>query len=221
MTRFSKVQPQTSTARFRSQPSWEELVCEGAAERVVRGTELLSQGFAAKSVLLVHSGLIKLLHAYADGRTAIVGLRVGPSLLGSWPVVLRTVQPLTAVAISACDISRISAQRFTSLLKEGGQVSWRVHLEHAHELLRESIQTAELACLSARERLESFLILLRTEYVRGGDVPLELPMRDWEIAQLLAITPQYMSRLMSELEGQGRLQRRGHRWILTEAAHVS
>ena len=213
MTRSRKIRPQLPSS-YSARPPWDALICEGTLDRVSRGTELLSQGYSASSVVLVLSGLVKLSHVYADGRSAIVGLRVGPCLLGSWPVLLEMAQPLTAVAISACDISRITAQRFGALLKAGGPLSWRVHLEHAHELLRESTQTAELACLDARERLESFLGLLRLEYAHGCDAPIELPLRDWEIAQLLAITPQYMSRLMGELESQGRLQRRGSRWLL-------
>jgi len=47
---------------------------------------------------------------------------------------------------------------------------------------------------------------------RGDSGLIELPLREWELAQLLAITPQYLCTLMQELLEQGRMERRGRRW---------
>jgi CRP-like cAMP-binding protein len=199
----------TTAAPFEA---WGSLLDSSASERVRPGTELLSQGFRAESVVAMASGLVKLLRGYEDGRHAIVGLRKGPCLIGVAGALLGAPQLLSAVAITEGEVSRVKSATFLRLIKEDRELSWFVHLEQARELQQEAEHAAKLACLSARERLRSFLAFLETEFARHDGTDPVLPLRDWEIAELLGITRQYLSRFMREAEHEGLLKRRGKRW---------
>jgi len=47
---------------------------------------------------------------------------------------------------------------------------------------------------------------------QGGSSRFQLPLKHWEAAQLLAITPTYLSRLLTELESEEIISRKNG-WI--------
>ena len=178
--------------------------------------ELLSQGFPAKNVVMIHSGLVKLVHAYPDGRSAIIGLRGRLSVIGIGSALLAAPQPLAVITVTTCALSFVPADEFALMVRQDETLAWQVHLQCARELHQEFARAASLACLSARERLASYLAMLRAESPPHDDI--RLPLRDWELAQLLAVTPQYLSRLMQEVAAQGQVQRSGKSWLLSCAS---
>lgn len=181
--------------------------------RYARGAHLLEQGFGARKVGLVRMGLVKLAQTAPNGRSAIVGLRGRDALLGVGPALLGVTQPVTAIAVTECDVAWVDVAHFARALNEDSDASRFVHFAHCLEIERHLAQAAGLACLSARERLEEFLRFLREEVALEGPAATELPLKDWELAQLLAVTPQYLSRLMHELRDEGVIARRGSHWI--------
>ena len=176
--------------------------------------ELLGQGSASEWVHLVRAGLVKLVHHHEDGRATILGLRGRGSLLGACAALAGGLHPYSAIAVTACETHRIAIREFLQSVREVPAVSWAVHAAHCDELQQQMMQLAALACLTARERLEEFLAILSEELdwdpAQAGN-GVELPVRDWELAQLLAITPPYLSKLMTELRASGRLTRHGKR----------
>jgi len=78
----------------------------------------------------------------------------------------------------------------------------------------------ELASLPARLRVEQLLRQLVT--APGSSAPKQevrvtVPLKQWELAQLLAVTPAYLSRLLDRLEQDGTLTRRKG-WIVVPDA---
>ena len=73
----------------------------------------------------------------------------------------------------------------------------------------------EIACLPARQRLEQLLWKLaeRKGQNHSLDFKFQLPIKRWEAAQLLALTPTYLSRLFAELEAEEIISRTGG-WII-------
>ena len=176
------------------------------------GTVLFSQGTPARDAFLLLEGLVRLTHRLSDGRASIVGLRGRGALLGVEAAGARRPHPLTAIAVTTCRWQRVSARDWAGKPRAEAK-SW-VHAARLEEHERQIVQSAGLARLSARERLEAHLDFVRAELAHGSLRPgaeVELPLRDRELAQLLAITPSYLSRLMRELEREGRLIRSGQR----------
>ena len=74
----------------------------------------------------------------------------------------------------------------------------------------------EVGGVSARQRLEQLLWQLACDRSAASGKPalkFQLPLRSWEAAQLLAITPTYLSRLFGELEREEIISR-SKGWIL-------
>jgi len=185
-------------------------------QRVVpRGIELVKQGEPAQAILMVSGGLLKEVRAWPDGSSHVVGLRYPGAILGletaadgSQPVSLMTAQPTTLREIPHSAFSRLRcAEAFARLIQD----------ECCHEIRRQREHVARLSHLSARERLVDFIEGLMRELGQPGSCTngqgFELPLRECELAELLAITPQYICRLLHELEVGGRLSRRRSRWV--------
>jgi CRP-like cAMP-binding protein len=68
-----------------------------------------------------------------------------------------------------------------------------------------------MACCSARSRLRNFFSrLTEVRKVDGKKSRVRLPLKQKEVAELIAVTPEHLSRLLHELSRDGLLQlRRG------------
>jgi CRP-like cAMP-binding protein len=65
---------------------------------------------------------------------------------------------------------------------------------------------ARISCLPAQERLADLLWELAhaLELANSSDeVPLRLPLKHWELAQLISVTPEYLSRLLKKMQQDG------------------
>jgi CRP-like cAMP-binding protein len=189
------------------------LQAAGPAQRYPRGTEFFSQGGESEAVFLITGGLVKLLRCCPDGRAVIVGLRSPGWILGGAAAVLGDPYTVTACAVTPCEALRLHTGLFHELIRTNVEVSGYVHRLHAMEVGSGLTHLGDFGNLSARQRLEGFLCDLAHELPPSPD-GVEIPLRDWEIAQLVAITPPYLSRLVQELTLSGRLERQRNVLIL-------
>jgi CRP-like cAMP-binding protein len=109
----------------------------------------------------------------------------------------------------------VSAKHFLDLLGAELQLGLYIHDVLSDEVLNQAARMSEIACLPARQRLEQLLwkIAEQTGEERAMDLRIQLPVKYWEAAQLLAITPTYLSRLLAELESEEIISRRNG-WII-------
>jgi CRP-like cAMP-binding protein len=172
--------------------------------------ELFPQGSPAREVYLIEFGLIKLFRLGQDGQELIVGLRSAGWILGAASVIIRKSHPVTAVTLTNCRIRRIPAHTFLTLLNSDAELSWHLHQEHCQEIYNQFSQLVGLGCMSARHRLEHLLWQLTSALEPDEsqkEIRLELPLKYWEIAELIAITPQYLSRVLKQLQEEGIINR--------------
>jgi CRP/FNR family transcriptional regulator len=175
------------------------------------GLELFQQDCIVQEVFLIESGVAKLIRSEDNGHELILGLRFPGALLGSAAAVCHSSHPGSAVTITDCRLTRIRKEVFVDLVASNAVVSLYLNEMLSREVLDQAIQVSQLAGVSARRRLEQLLWYF---VPRQGtkEVPIvqrfQLPVRSWEAAQLLAVTPAYFSRLVGELESEGVLTRR-------------
>ena len=85
------------------------------------------------------------------------------------------------------------------------------------------VSISERSCLSGRQRLEKFLLRLvyaQNRVDRQAPVKIQMNLKNWELAQLLAITPQHLCRLIKQLENEGILMRNNGWLILPEPERI-
>jgi CRP-like cAMP-binding protein len=182
------------------------------------GVNLFHQGEVPVEIFLVETGLAKLVCSEENGRELIVDIRFSGSLLGLSAAIQNESHSATAVTASPCRLMRISAGRFRDLLGQDTQLGFSVHHLLSAEVINQAARITEIACLTARQRLENFIwrITKQTKPNEPQSSKLQLPLRQWEVAQFLAITPAYLCRLLADLESEEIIVRRNG-WIIVSA----
>lgn len=171
-------------------------------------TELFSQGSQAHEVYLLVDGAAKLVRVDPQGRELIVGLRRSSCFLGLAAVILAGSHPVSAVTITPSDLVRVPAQTFLDLLKTNLELSRFVHETLSREVCEQTERLAELGSLSSSQRVKQMLHqIIRTCQTDPAnnqqEIRLMLPMKQCEIASMLAITPEHLSRVLRQLCNQG------------------
>ena len=194
------------------------LEAAGASQLYHPNVELFRQDALAKDIFLVETGLIKVSRIEKNGREVIVDLRHPGFLLGVSSAILDQPHAVSALTLTDCHVRRIPASIFHQLLQSDLLVSQYVHRMHSREMLDKISHIAQLSCLTARERL---ILLLRrlvsvsVENESSLGVKIHLPLKHWELAQLVAVTPEHLSRLLKRMEQKGILRQEKNWLFLT------
>ncbi len=185
------------------------------SHRYPPGVGLFHQGERAEEIFILEQGLAKLVCSTESGRELIADIRLAGSLLGLSAVIRNQNHHLTAITASPCHVIRLPAKHFMDLVRADSTLAMTVQQILSDEVIHQAARIAEIACLSARQRLEVFIwrITQQSDSRSRNESRLQLPLRQWEVAQFLAITPAYLCRLLAELESEELISRRNG-WIV-------
>lgn len=180
------------------------------------GTELFQQGQPVRIVYLIQEGVVKLTRTSEDGREVIAGLRYSGWMLGAAAAILQRASAVTAVTATRCKARAIAAEDFRRALPLEDPLSRYVLRLQAEEIYDHTLRTCSFGLLRARLRLESLL----WDFVVGAGgadrspFPLQVPLKYYELAQMIGVSPQYLSELLAELEKDGIVRRQKGTFIL-------
>ena len=183
-------------------------------ESVDQGQMILQQGVRPAYASRLTAGTVKLVWTELSAEEAIVGLRYRGAVLGVGSTIL-DIRPVVSVyALSGCHLARIPQDALTRLATSP---------EFLHDLLRyQFIELTELTrsiatlkTARAQTRLCRFLVesLSRSWGSKRLSRVCRHPLKSLEVAQLLGISPPYLSRLIDDLESKGVVSR-NKGWIV-------
>jgi CRP-like cAMP-binding protein len=166
------------------------------------GAVLYDQEQALRLVYRVDEGLVKLLNRRRTGQEVVVAIRAAGATLGITAAVLGMPTYSTAITLTACSVTAVSAAVFVQ------------HVWSDPRLLRDvvSLQSAKtreyldrlslLTCVPAKQRLELFLRSLGKTIgaTTDGVLRFRLPLTQTELAQVVNVTPETLSRNLADLE---------------------
>ncbi|MCI0389701.1 MAG: Crp/Fnr family transcriptional regulator [Acidobacteria bacterium] len=182
----------------------------GQPQEFSQATPLFVQGSPSREVFYIERGLVKLVYQSEDGQELIVGLRSKGSFLGAASAIVREPHLITAITVTNCSLRRITTDAFLHLAKSDEQFCWYLHQIHSHEVHQQMGQQVAFRCLSARERfeklLQQFLSLMR-QNEKQFSIKARLPLKHWEIAQLVGVTPEHLSRILKQIKQEGTIQK--------------
>jgi CRP-like cAMP-binding protein len=190
----------------------------GSVQTFPAGVELFRQDEPADMIYFIRSGAVKLVWSSANGDESIVGIRWSGWLLGAAAHIARAVNPATAITLVHSTVEAIPGATFSHLLQSDYNFAQLVHESHSVEILESLRIVGELSCLSARSRLKSFLWRLISslgENIRLGDGRLRLPLKHKEIASIIGISPEHLSRLLKGLAVEHAIDLED-RWIIVQ-----
>ncbi len=168
-------------------------------------TVVFHQDTQPHAVYLVEHGLVKLVRVVANGQSLIVGVRRRHWMIGTPSVLLNQPYSFTAVTLVSSSLRCISAKDFLDLAKTNAHCSWYLHRLLAQQVFRQMKNVEAMECLSAKDRLKSFLRdIIDDQYPVEPELSsFSVPLSNKELAQLLAITPEHLSRVLKEMKQQG------------------
>lgn len=164
---------------------------------------LFRAGEPNKHLYLVRDGQIKLTAISSDGREQIIGLGLAGHLIG-FDDVHDTTHGYSAVALTPAHVCKIAHADMMKILAENPPAMLRVINVLNEELGRAQSVIKLLGHKSSTERVATFLLSLLPPGKHNGeplDVPL--PLSRQEMAELLGLTIETVSRHMSELKREG------------------
>lgn len=189
-----------------------------------RGTELLQQGAPVLDVYFIESGFVKSVYLDHSGSEIIVGLCLAGSMVGTASAIVEQPSPVTVATVSRCQLCRITAKEFVRLVKTNPQFAWYLQEEQSREIYRQVVRNVELGCHSARQRLEQLLwemISVPSAVKSQNGFKIRLPMKYWEIAELVSVTPEHLSRLLKQLQQEGLILRKKGWLIIPDPQRLS
>jgi len=193
-----------------------------STEEYPAGVQLFRQGSRPDAVYLVSNGLLKLVCVDCEGNEVIVGVRGVGWLLGASTVILEESHATTAFTLTTCTLHRIAAQDLRVHLVTKPSFSLYVHQMHSHEIRENVARLSALTLHSARRRLIDLLLQLSSSTKSAtpkssGACPLNIPLKQWELAQLLSISPEHTNRLLRGLEQEGLVHRRKRSLVICDS----
>jgi CRP/FNR family transcriptional regulator len=159
---------------------------------------LIEQGQQISSVLLLRSGLVKLTHITPEGREAVLGLRSAGWYAGAVSALMHTPSIYSVKTVTSCSFSRIAADDFPLRLMQSAKLMRHFMNTLCSELLTQSAEAQIMNC-SAEQRLAHFMHERTSSHPELKTLDALPLLKQMELAQLLAITPEHLSRLLHKL----------------------
>jgi CRP/FNR family transcriptional regulator, cyclic AMP receptor protein len=204
-------------------PGWES-VCElSEFQQFPVAAVLFRQGTVAKYVILLESGWVKLARQEQDGREQIIALCPPGSLLGAEVLIAEQLHPTTAITLSKCQLHLVPTLVFLNWIRTDPRFSWQIHRALSRRIHAMGIRSTQQKYVPSRLRLEQLLwqLVYAQRYDATGangkwketETKVFLPLQRQELAQMISVTPEYLSRLLGKMEKEG-IVRRESGWLI-------
>jgi CRP/FNR family transcriptional regulator len=162
----------------------------------------LDQGTRVFNVYCLISGVVKVTCIGESGKESIIDLCRGGTALGIAPAILDSETPFSVETLTSCRFQMYPAGALRSTAKASLDLSLLLQQVLAQQLTHLPLSTAQVSCENSMTRLIRFLERLG----RSTDADSEnwhitpLPLKRYEIAQLIGVTPEHVSRLFRQLK---------------------
>jgi CRP-like cAMP-binding protein len=189
---------------------------EGGIKAYPAQAEIFKQDTPSNRVFLIEQGLVKLVRIASNGSQVIIGLRRRPWLIGAPAVLLNKAYSFTAVTLIPSAIHAIPAKVFLKLATTNKQFSSHLHRLLSQEIFNHMRNVEAVSCMSAEDRVMRFLSDLTAGQTSSGKkrVVFSLPLTNRELAELIAVTPEHICRVLKTMERKGLIRRESNSLII-------
>jgi|HubBroStandDraft_1064217.scaffolds.fasta_scaffold142666_2 CRP-like cAMP-binding protein len=162
------------------------------------GERLMEQWKKSDYVYLIREGLVKLVHGSENGSQVTLGLRSAGWYAGVAQAILDVPNLYSVFAIDDCKVSQIPAADFFGWTTRNVKKLHQVMKSLSLDSIMQAKLHAEINSSSAAERLEHFMQERTNTDSQWKTVdPLPL-LKQGELAQLLAVSPEHLCRLRAQ-----------------------
>jgi CRP-like cAMP-binding protein len=188
---------------------------EGVLHSIPPNMEIFRQEQVIREVILLEQGKVKMARTEYFGNEMIVEISEPMQILGITSALSGLPATVTATTLTMCRIFSLNAHLFRTLVEQKPDFAkclLRLVSRYSHEQV---IRYAQLGMTSSRYRLANFLLKHISYGIphKNGRVRINIPFKKVDVASLLAVRPEHLSRLLAELKSKGVIeQERG--WII-------
>jgi CRP-like cAMP-binding protein len=195
----------------------------GPIQSYPSSAEIFNENDPAEVIYLIERGFMKLSQIEPDGKEIIVGLRGRYWLLGAPAVFLSIPYTYTAKTLTPSRLRSITKRCFLHLLKTEVAFSWEIYRQLSQSIYDSLRSVAALSSMSATERLRIFLcqlvVELCPEKVEMRD-HYKVPVKHHEVAEIIGISAEHLSRLVKQLQMQKILVRTKGRLTIQDVSRL-
>ena len=184
------------------------------------GTTIIRQGEKADGLYILQSGLIRLLHLTEAGKPVGVRMLTPSEMIGLTEVITGDPYRVTAETVEECRLEFFPRRQFVPFLLKTPAlaVELLVRMSQDFERLQEGMYESDGGLPLVVRLLHKLQELADACGVStDGGLLLDAPLTVQDLAGTLGCSRQWASKMLSEIESRGLIERRGRRIVLTEA----
>jgi len=184
------------------------------------GSTILRQGEEADGLFVLQSGLVRLLHLTPAGKPVGVRLLTPPEIVGLTEVITGDRYSSTVETVEESQVEFVPRKRFVPFLLSTPAlaVELLIRVSQDFERIQEGIYESDGGSPLVERlvhKLQELAAACGVNTERG--LLLDAPLTVQDLAGTLGCSRQWASKLLSEIESRGLIERRGRRIILTDA----
>ena len=184
------------------------------------GSTILRQGEDAEGLFVLQSGLVRLLHLTPAGRSVGVRLVTPPEIVGLTEVITGDRYSATVETVEESRVEYVSRRRFVPFLLSTPALAVELLIRVSQDF--ERIQEGMYESDGGSPLVERLVHKLQELAAACGvstetGLLLDAPLTVQDLAGTLGCSRQWASKLLSEIESRGLIERRGRRIVLTES----
>lgn len=194
----------------------EQLRVAGAARSVSfqKGEVVSDPGDPASSLLVMHSGQLKVSRTSSDGQEQILRTVTAGDVVGERAFLTGRPPLDTVVALDDSQMCVFHPVRFSALLRDYPDISQRMLRTLSDRLASVERLLSAITSEDVGVRVAAYLLDLVTATTsRTGRATVLLPMAKHEVAAYLGTTPETLSRRLAALSASGVIALRGRRGL--------
>lgn len=182
-----------------------------------RNQILFFEGGAAHHLFALNVGLVKMVKSLENGKQRITRILFPGDLFGL-EALNEATYPLTAVVLQDSEICSIPREQFFTFLHSNPDISLDMVRLLVSEISEIRTQMTTMSFKDARMRVATFLLSLISpdETTSTKSRTLVLPLSSQEIAEILELSPETVSRTWHALRQEGLIEKRGRRLAIPD-----
>ena len=178
---------------------------------------LFRQGETPELVFMLEDGFVKLLYLQEDGHESIIDIKHPGALLGTAALMGNTRHQVSAVTGCCSQLRWCSPQNFRKAAEQDPVRLLTLFQSHCAEIQTLTERIILLMVKSSKQRLLRELRDAGKPDASGRLRPLRNRLKHVELASLIGVTPEHLSRLLKEMCDEGTVLRRNGRIVCVTA----
>jgi CRP-like cAMP-binding protein len=177
--------------------------------------EIFRQEQVIGVVYLLEQGKVKMTRTEYCGNEIVIDVAEPVQILGITSVLSQLPATVTATTLTTCCAISLDTRLFLTLVEQEPDLTKSLLRLISEYSCEQVIRHAWLGTAPSRQRLASFLLRYTSLSIphSNGKIKINIPLKKVDIAGLLAVRPEQLSRLLAELARKGVIeQERG--WII-------